>query len=78
MVPPINNPILQTPQQFMNQLNYNWKVARSAFKKMKTEQKKYYDSKREPANFKIGDLVLVKLADPLLQRIGGKLTPTVC
>ena len=75
---PINNPILQTPQQFMDQLNYNWKVARSAFKKMKTERKKYYDAKREPANFKLGDLVLVKIPDPLLQRIGGKLAPTVC
>ena len=45
---------------------------------MKTEQKKYHDAKREPANFKIGDLVLVRRPDPLLQRIGGKLAPTVC
>ena len=45
---------------------------------MKTEHKQYYNAKREPANFKIGDLVLVKLPDPLLQRIGSKLAPTVC
>ena len=74
----INNPILQTSQQFMDQLNYNWKVAQSAFEKIKTEQNKYYDSKREPANFKIGDLVLFKLPDPLLQRIDGKLASAVC
>ena len=66
-------PALHTPREFMEQLTYNWKVAYNAFLKMKQQQKRQYDLHRQFKTLRIGDYVLVKIADPRLQSLGGSL-----
>ena len=62
---------LHTPREFMEQLSYNWKVFYSAFIKMKQQQKREYDLHRQFQTLRFGDLVLVKIAAPRLQSLGG-------
>ena len=76
-------PFLQTPthtpREFIEQLSYNWKVTYSAFIKMKQQQKRKYELHRQFQTLRVGDPVLVKIADPRLQHLGGTpASPTSC